>query len=68
MSRRRHFGASRVKIAEIRGDGYGGLEKKLNFDFFSFLLVWEHNLMADFNIVPADIMKKHGVHPVHSGR
>ena len=67
MSRRRHFGASRVKIAEMRGDGYGGLGFFF-FYFFSFLLVWEHNLMADFNIVPADIMKKHGVHPVHSGR
>ena len=42
--------------------------KKHNFSFFLCLLVWEHILMAHFNLVPADIMKNHGVYPVPLGK
>ena len=43
--------------------------KKPKFCFFLLcLLVWEHNLMAHFNLVPADIMKKHGMDPVPLGK
>ena len=35
---------------------------------FFLLLVREHTLMAHFNLVPADIIKNYGVHPVPSGK
>ena len=41
--------------------------KKIEIFFFLFLVVWEH-LMAHFNLVPGDILKNHGVHPVPSGK
>ena len=42
-----------------------------NFDFFLnlFLLLFgELLLKAQFNLVPADILKNHGVHPVPLGK
>ena len=43
----------------------------LNFDFFLIflkLLLGALLLKAQFNLVPADILKNHGVHPVPLGK